>query len=338
MINCKTSKLLAISLFLSLFGFGANADQISLGLPVNCAMGTDCFIQNYFDHAPGEEAVDFTCGPLVYDGHDGTDFRTRTMTDMRTGVEVLAAAPGVVVGTRNMMEDVLVGDIGRDSLEGRDAGNGVRIDHGNGWVTQYAHMMKSRVVVEVGQQVQTGDVLGLIGLSGNTEFPHLHLSVSHNDIDIDPFTGTADNDQCGESAEPLWNTPARAKLGYLAGAPLQAGFSDAAADYRSAREGAYDEFTLHADSDALVFWVEVFGLLEGDRIRLELMFPDDYDTITDTVLVDRNRALQFNFVGRRLPTTGWPSGVYQGTAWLLRAVDGTEQTLGLLSKTVTFAP
>jgi murein DD-endopeptidase MepM/ murein hydrolase activator NlpD len=68
---------------------------------------------------------------LFYDGHDGTDFRTRAMTNMRTGVEVLAAAPGVVMGTHNMMEDVLVGDIGCDSLEGRDASNGVRIDHGN---------------------------------------------------------------------------------------------------------------------------------------------------------------------------------------------------------------
>mgnify|MGYP006199883445 CR=1 FL=1 len=68
MIDCKTSKLLMISLFLflflSLFGSGANADQISLGLPINCAIGTDCFVQNYFDHAPGEEAVDYTCGRL----------------------------------------------------------------------------------------------------------------------------------------------------------------------------------------------------------------------------------------------------------------------------------
>jgi hypothetical protein len=62
-IDCKTSKLLVISL--SLFGFGTTADQISLGLPINCAMSTDCFVQNYFDHASGEEAVDHTCGPLV---------------------------------------------------------------------------------------------------------------------------------------------------------------------------------------------------------------------------------------------------------------------------------
>ena len=125
MIKCKPSGLLALSLFLSLFGFGANADQISLGLSINCAMGTDCFVQNHFDHVPGAEPADYTCSSLVYDGHDGTDFRTRTMTNMRAGVEVLAAALGVVVGIRNMMEDVLVGDIGRKALEMCDTSDGV---------------------------------------------------------------------------------------------------------------------------------------------------------------------------------------------------------------------
>lgn len=338
MIVLRTSRLLAIGLFVSLFGARASADAFSLEVPVNCTLGTECFVQNYFDHAPGEDAVDYNCGPLVYDGHDGTDFRTRTLSEMRAGVEVLAAASGVVVGIRNTMEDVLVGDIGRDALEGRGAGNGVRIDHGNGWVTQYAHMMKGSITVEVGQQVKAGDVLGLIGLSGNTAFPHLHLSVSHNDIDVDPFTGSTETYQCGEPTEPLWSTAAQAALGYVSGGPLQAGFADAPAEYRAAREGAYDAFTLETDSDALVFWAEFFGVLEGDRIRLELKFPDDFDTITDTVTMDRNRAQQFNFVGRRLPTTGWPAGTYEGTARLLRTIDGVEQTLGMLRKTITFEP
>lgn len=316
----------------------ANADPLSLELPVACSIGTDYFVQNYFDHVPGEGEADFTCGPLVYDGHRGTDIRTRTLAQMWEGVDVLAAAPGIVVGTRDFMDDVFVGDIGRDALDGLDAGNGVRIDHGDGWFTQYAHMMKGSIVVEVGDRVEAGDVLGKIGLSGNTEFPHLHLGVSHNDVDLDPFTGTDNSVGCGEVADPLWSADALAALAYVAGGTLQAGFAGEAADYRAAREGDYDGFTLKEDSAAFVFWAEFFGVLEGDRIRLVLEFPDDYDTITDTITMERNRAQQFNFVGRRLPVTGWPQGVYQGTAWLLRTVDGNEVVVATVSASTTFDP
>jgi len=54
-------------------------------------------------------------------------------------VPVVAAADGVVVGTRNDMNNVFVGNIGVDALDGKDAGNGVRWDHGNGGFTQYSH-------------------------------------------------------------------------------------------------------------------------------------------------------------------------------------------------------
>jgi murein DD-endopeptidase MepM/ murein hydrolase activator NlpD len=103
-----------------------------LDVPVACVMGAECFVQNYFDQDPGPGVLDYGCGARTYDGHRGTDIRTRTLAEMWAGVGVVAAAPGTVVGTRNNMEDVLVGDIGRDALDGLDAGNGVRIDHGDG--------------------------------------------------------------------------------------------------------------------------------------------------------------------------------------------------------------
>ena len=41
--------------------------------------------------------------------------------------------------------------------------------------------------MKVGDNVQVGDVLGKIGLSGRTQFPHVHVSVRHNGTCIDPF-------------------------------------------------------------------------------------------------------------------------------------------------------
>src|SRR3546814_4129881 len=48
------------------------------GLPVGCAMGAVCTVQNYIDHDPGPGWRDHSCGPLSYDGHRGIDIRVRS--------------------------------------------------------------------------------------------------------------------------------------------------------------------------------------------------------------------------------------------------------------------
>ena len=70
---------------------------------------------------------------------------------------------------------------------GQDCGNGVLVDHGDGWETQYCHMKQGSVRVTSGDAVGAGAVLGQIGQSGMAAFPHLHLSVRHNADKIDPF-------------------------------------------------------------------------------------------------------------------------------------------------------
>ena len=68
------------------------AAALELSAPLDCP---DCYIQSYVDRDPGPGAADYTCGALSYDGHNGTDFRTATIAEMREGVPVIAAAPGV---------------------------------------------------------------------------------------------------------------------------------------------------------------------------------------------------------------------------------------------------
>ena len=60
----------------------------------------------------------------------------------------------------------------------------VEIDHGNGLVTRYAHM--SRVLVEEGQDVAQGAVLGKMGSSGRSTGPHLHYEVRVDGEPVDP--------------------------------------------------------------------------------------------------------------------------------------------------------
>jgi murein DD-endopeptidase MepM/ murein hydrolase activator NlpD len=54
-------------------------------------------------------------------------------------------------------------------------GISVVIDHGNGYLTHYAH--QSRVAVKVGQRVKTGQVIGYEGSTGDSTGPHLHFEV-----------------------------------------------------------------------------------------------------------------------------------------------------------------
>jgi murein DD-endopeptidase MepM/ murein hydrolase activator NlpD len=63
-------------------------------------------------------------------------------------------------------------------------GNMVEIDHGNGLATRYGHM--SEVLVEEGQEVEPGAVLGRIGSTGRSTGPHLHYEVRVDGEPVDP--------------------------------------------------------------------------------------------------------------------------------------------------------
>ena len=63
-------------------------------------------------------------------------------------------------------------------------GNLVIVSHQNGVETYYAHC--SRILVSVGQQVSSGDNIALVGSTGNSTGPHLHLEVRINDTPVNP--------------------------------------------------------------------------------------------------------------------------------------------------------
>lgn len=107
---------------------------------------------------------------LYYDGHDGWDL----------GIyyePVLAAADGVVT----------YADWMRPGCQKCGFGEGIRIDHGNGFDTLYGHLW--RIDVGSGQHVRRGQVIGISGATGDAAGEHLHFSVYRHGtyVGVDPY-------------------------------------------------------------------------------------------------------------------------------------------------------
>jgi murein DD-endopeptidase MepM/ murein hydrolase activator NlpD len=94
--------------------------------------------------------------------HDGIDYAGKV------GSPLLAVASGIVTWS-----GVRYG-----------YGNMVEINHGNGYQTRYAHNKKNLVVV--GQKVEQGEIIALMGSSGRSTGPHVHFEVVNNGKAVDP--------------------------------------------------------------------------------------------------------------------------------------------------------
>jgi hypothetical protein len=286
-----------------------------LNLPVDCVLGRTCHIQNYMDHDGGPGAADFACGPLTYDDHSGTDFALPSLAAMAAGVDVLAAAPGTVTAVRDGMADVAFDDEGAEDTTGRECGNGVVVDHGGGWETQYCHLKQGSVAVEAGRRVGKGTVLGQVGLSGRTQFPHLHLSLRHDGARVDPFLPDGIVQCLGPAAGTLWQDV----VPYAPGGLIAAGFLGEVPTSAAVKAGAAAALGLPA-SGGLVIWGYGFGLREGDAMTLSIRGPAG--VVVDEVQVfDRPQAQAFRALGRKAGAA-WPAGVYEGRLLLVR--DGVE--------------
>jgi murein DD-endopeptidase MepM/ murein hydrolase activator NlpD len=122
------------------------------GRPVNAG-----WISSYF----GNRADPFS-GRTAF--HRGIDFAGQK------GAEVVAVAAGVVTWSR----------------ERYGFGRMVEINHGNGYVTRYAHNQEN--LVEVGTTVQKGQAIARMGTSGRSTGPHLHFEVLKDGRPVNPLT------------------------------------------------------------------------------------------------------------------------------------------------------
>jgi len=97
-------------------------------------------------------------------------------SEFHTGLDISNAPGTKIIAPAN----------GRVSIAGEKLyiGNLLAIDHGHGRVTQYGHLKE--ILVNPGQEVKRGDVIGLIGNTGRSTGPHLHYEVLINGTPVNP--------------------------------------------------------------------------------------------------------------------------------------------------------
>ncbi|KUP91222.1 M23 family metallopeptidase [Tritonibacter horizontis] len=313
------------------------ASEFRLAWPVDCRLGLDCFIQQYVDHDPGPQATDFTCGTLSYDGHKGTDIALPSLRRMDQGVTVHAAAAGVVAGLRDGMTDAYASPERSAEIDGRDCGNGVVLRHPDGWETQYCHLKQGSVLVQKGARVARGAPLGEIGLSGRTQFPHLHLSVRHDGAVVDPFHPVAGFDAAESCAAPqaptlapaLWQDDASPR--YVATGVIDAGFAAQIPDYDAIKAGSADTAALPAHASALVLWAYAYGSLPGDELQLRIVAPDGTVFFHSRQTLDRQQSQYFRAGGKRVQAP-LSAGTYRGHVEIWREGQLQDRDLVVLSQ------
>jgi murein DD-endopeptidase MepM/ murein hydrolase activator NlpD len=320
--SARLKCLVLISLCLGAAIDAGAEEVISLALPIKCQPGVSCFFQNYVDHDASDKARDYRCGGRSYDGHDGTDIRIRNQEIQRQGVEVLAAAPGRVVGGRNDMEDISVKTAGKAAIAGKECGNGVMLEHEGGWRTQYCHMAKGSVRVKPGDQLTTGQPIGLVGLSGDTEFFHLHFTVRHAGKIVDPFAYGAPENSCG-GGRSIWAASLGEQMQYRPREIIDYGFAGIAPTMELIESGEIGKHPVTLASDALVAYVRAIGLQAGDQQFLAVQGPGGASISTNNLpALDRDKAQFLVIAGKKRTETAWPAGRYTATYRVMR--DGTE--------------
>ena len=282
---------------------------IKLSSPVDCTLGEDCFIQNYVDMDPGPDAKDFTCGPLAYNNHQGTDFRLRNRAALQRPYSALATAPGKVVQVINNRPDHHFEEGAYSAL---DCGNAVMIDHGGGWMSQYCHLAEGSVRVTNGDIVQRGQPIGYIGSSGGTSFPHLHYAIRAFNATIDPFIGVSPTGCEATESGPLWDDSVGAF--YADTAILGFGATRDFPNLNAMENGGLNTPPNEPYAPFYV-WAHIMGVKSGDTLRFVALAPGDKIVASERFEVPEDKTIYSVNIGVE-PSDGdfesWPAGTYEG--------------------------
>lgn len=183
-------------------------------------------ISNFVDHDAGypNQLLDYFCDTRTYDldsgyNHAGIDIFSWPFSWLKmdnNDVEIVAAAPGQIIGKDD-------GNYDRNCGFGSGSWNAVYIRHADNSIAWYGHMKKESLTTKhVGDRVNAGEFLGVVGSSGNSTGPHLHFEVYDATYNlVDPYQGSCNflNAESWWKKQPDYYQPRVNKLTTASAAP-----------------------------------------------------------------------------------------------------------------------
>ena len=254
-----------------------SAVDISLELPLRRGLSNNnpgfFTIAAFVDHDEvfPDSLLDWNCGERTYDAdnfnHNGTDYNGAQfpwLTMANDGLVVIAAADGEIVEIHDGEPDK------NCSFDSSAEANRVILEHDDGSITIYAHMKAGSVTPRrVGDRVEQGDYLGVMGSSGISTGPHLHLEVQ--DIfnnRYDPYAGSCNT----LNSDSLWTD----QESYHEKKILSLDTHSAQPEYPPCPQPEVPHFSnVFGPEDAVFLSVTVRDFEGTDEIRVELRDPSN---------------------------------------------------------------
>jgi hypothetical protein len=307
----KTCQI-ALFLFFCIFViFPAKAIEFSF--PVVCQIMGNCWITNHVDLDDRVGRVsDYMCGVKATDNNQSTHISLASRAAVAQDIPVVAAADGQV------REAGMIGGF---------CGTRVLITHDDGWETSYCHLNPSTFQVRVGQTVQRGQILGTIGMSGQTPWPRLSFATIRNGMIFDPFSGRTAIEGCSATTQSLWqgglNPP------YEPAAVTSAGFTVGYVSNDDILNGtAKIASAIRADTIQLSLWSLMMNLRKNDQISMVIEHENGNILKEFEQIVEKDSIyypLNLSVIRQNIL---WDAGHYTGTIKITRNVNGNDITSG----------
>ena len=235
-------------------------------VPLAGTPNENIFYGAYYAHG----LTDYNCGIKAFEGHRGVDILLRNFLVQDSGVVVEAVAPGRVVAAVD-------GQFDRNAVRPSPGGfgNHLEILHDESRFSHiYAHLRENSLMVDLGDEVRPGDPLGLVGSSGNSNWPHLHFEVRDDfGIPVDPYEGPC------SATEQLWTDPLPYQDEFHV---LDVGITTTILpSLEFLLERPVDDDVISTDEPLLLFWVETHNI-NADSLRFDVRDPSNQLALTTT--------------------------------------------------------